>query len=215
MMVGRPLEGDVRRAREANARPGGSARRGTDSRRRFLERLVCVAGGRDRRHGRARRVRPLRDRAGLLRPFAADRGRGSPLTAFLSRRAARSRCWLWACLPSRGSRRTGSDHVGYDRRQCHAAHPGSAGEARLHRRAGAGERSPPRRSRPIRSGRPASTNWFGSVRRQSAKGRLRPLARRRSRRFSSSTSRHTAWISARRRRFTASSLSSPTRAWRS
>jgi rhamnose transport system ATP-binding protein len=74
MMVGRPLEAMFAERTEKYARPGSLARRGTDQGSRFLERLIRASGGRDRRHGRARRVGPLRDRPGVFRPFPADRG---------------------------------------------------------------------------------------------------------------------------------------------
>ena len=94
MMVGRPLEGMF--AERTKRTPGREVLRvdGLDPGWRLLERLVRASRRRDRRHGRTRRLRPLRDRAGLFRPFPADRGQASPLTAFRSRRAARSRCWL-------------------------------------------------------------------------------------------------------------------------
>ena len=74
MMVGRPLEGMF--AERKKRTPGREVLRvdGLNSGRRLLERHVRASGRRDRRHGRARRVRPLRDRAGLFRPFPADRG---------------------------------------------------------------------------------------------------------------------------------------------
>ena len=75
MMVGRPLAALFAKRKRGAPGAGAPAGRKLEPRRGVLQRLVFAPRRRDRRHGRARRLRSLRDRAGLLRPCPADERR--------------------------------------------------------------------------------------------------------------------------------------------